>query len=365
MRRRVLTALAVGAILLALTVGTYQGLLARRPLPTIDGYYRLLGLHQRAEVTRDAFGIPRIEAGDLHDLFFLQGYVTAQDRFAQMEAMRQGPSLVLLDALPAGDLGVALEAYAEGVTKFIAQHAEARALPAEVALTGRRPAPWTAKDSLAILAAYLNRPQAVRCVAIDGGRTVRGRPLLSAELMHYAPAPGFYEIGLQADEVRALGTSLPGVPGIVSGHNGEVAWSLLQPDSLLDPIGATLALVSALTARDVAEVSAAFGSIPFCAADTRAVAGPTLDHLDRPFDVELIRSFMDRPRPTDAGARLIIDLGDLDASKSALSTGQSGHPAAFHYLDQRALWEVGQLHALTWTREEIARVEAQLVLRAR
>jgi len=146
MRRRVLTALAVGAILLALTVGTYQGLLARRPLPTIDGYYRLLGLHQRAEVTRDAFGIPRIEAGDLHDLFFLQGYVTAQDRFAQMEAMRQGPSLVLLDALPAGDLGVALEAYAEGVTKFIAQHAEARALPAEVALmpTSRAPTRFTA-----------------------------------------------------------------------------------------------------------------------------------------------------------------------------------------------------------------------------
>jgi len=47
------------------------------------------------------------------------------------------------------------------------------------------------------------------------------------------------------------------------------------------------------------------------------------------------------------------------------SQQQSGHPAAFHYLDQRALWEVGQLHALTWTREEIARVEGQLVLRAR
>jgi len=164
MRRRVLTALAVGAILLALTVGTYQGLLARRPLPTIDGYYRLLGLHQRAEVTRDAFGIPRIEAGDLHDLFFLQGYVTAQDRFAQMEAMRQGPSLVLLDALPAGDLGVALEAYAEGVTKFIAQHAEARALPAEVALTGRRPAPWTPADTLGIVADYFEVPSSSACV---------------------------------------------------------------------------------------------------------------------------------------------------------------------------------------------------------
>ena len=246
MRRRVLTALAVGAILLALTVGTYQGLLARRPLPTIDGYYRLLGLHQRAEVTRDAFGIPRIEAGDLHDLFFLQGYVTAQDRFAQMEAMRQGPSLVLLDALPAGDLGVALEAYAEGVTKFIAQHAEARALPAEVALTGRRPAPWTPADTLGIVADYFEVPSSSACVVVKGDRTFRGEALLAADLSLDAPAPGWYELGLEGDGIHAVGLTLPGVPGIVAGHNGRVAWSFhARPGRPLDPLQAIAALLNA------------------------------------------------------------------------------------------------------------------------
>ncbi len=40
-------------------------------------------------VIRDAHGIPTIEAVNLDDLFFAQGYVTAQDRLFQMDGMRR------------------------------------------------------------------------------------------------------------------------------------------------------------------------------------------------------------------------------------------------------------------------------------
>ena len=75
--------LIVGGAILLLVVGTVLttfGLAFLRPLPTVDGDERLLGLHERAEVLRDGFGVPHIFAKDMHDLGFLQGYVTAQDR---------------------------------------------------------------------------------------------------------------------------------------------------------------------------------------------------------------------------------------------------------------------------------------------
>ncbi|TMG55795.1 MAG: penicillin acylase family protein [Chloroflexi bacterium] len=64
-------------------------ILVYRPLPTIDGEYRLLGIDQRAEVDRDSYGVPHILAQNVHDLFYLQGYVTAQDRLFQMELYRR------------------------------------------------------------------------------------------------------------------------------------------------------------------------------------------------------------------------------------------------------------------------------------
>ena len=40
-------------------------------------------------VTRDGHGVPTIEAAQSDDLFFAQGYVTAQDRLWQMDVMRR------------------------------------------------------------------------------------------------------------------------------------------------------------------------------------------------------------------------------------------------------------------------------------
>ena len=92
-------AVAVVALLLVATVAAAFGILVLKPLPTIDGDERLIGLHERAEVLRDAFGVPHIFAADEHDLFYLQGYVTAQDRLWQMDLYRRAAAGRLAEVL--------------------------------------------------------------------------------------------------------------------------------------------------------------------------------------------------------------------------------------------------------------------------
>ena len=60
----------------------------RGPLPQTSGALTVEGLHAQVEVLRDDWGIPHIYGSDLHDLFFAQGYVQAQDRWWQMEFYR-------------------------------------------------------------------------------------------------------------------------------------------------------------------------------------------------------------------------------------------------------------------------------------
>ena len=54
--------------------------IARSALPEIDGTIAVEGLSAPVRVTRDGHGVPTIDANTMDDLFFAQGYVTAQDR---------------------------------------------------------------------------------------------------------------------------------------------------------------------------------------------------------------------------------------------------------------------------------------------
>jgi len=143
-------------------------------LPVLDGDLHLPGLSAPVTVRRDAHGVPHIEATTQGDLFFAQGYVTAQDRLWQMDTFRRnangelaeilGPSLlkhdraqrVLQFRLTArrvySNLGPSdrtpLDDYARGVNLFIAQHADS--LPAEFRLLHYQPQPWTGTDSVSI-----------------------------------------------------------------------------------------------------------------------------------------------------------------------------------------------------------------------
>jgi hypothetical protein len=75
-------------ILLASGVIAYAYFIARAALPQLDGSIKANGLAAAVKVTRDSHGVPAIEAATLDDLFFAQGYVTAQDRLWQMDIMR-------------------------------------------------------------------------------------------------------------------------------------------------------------------------------------------------------------------------------------------------------------------------------------
>ena len=96
---RKLVVAAVVVLLIAGTTSTAFALLVLRPLPTIDGDERLPGLHERVDVLRDKYGVPHIFASDQHDLFFAQGYVTAQDRLWQMDVYRRAAQGRLAEVL--------------------------------------------------------------------------------------------------------------------------------------------------------------------------------------------------------------------------------------------------------------------------
>ena len=401
MRRRALRGIALGAVLAAASLFVTVGLLLYRPLPTVDGYYRLLGLHERGEVIRDAEGVPHLYAQDGHDLLFLQGYVTAQDRLAEMELLRATARARTTDFDRAADrapLAVRrqLDAYAEGVSKHIQQMADARALPAELVLAGRRPPAWTAADVLAIVAAYVERVTGPSvCATAPPERTRSGSPVLASDVFLDLPAPGWYEIGLEAEGSHAAGASVPGVPGVVAGTNGWVAWSLFtsvrRPSDPAATVGALLEAMSARSARSFAEVMRR-APVATCVADIGGAAGGTdqgqtafvptdragvlgdgvrgaaigaaLDGA-RSIDPEAMRALLGKPPAAPTGARVIVDLGAIDASRSAVSAGQSGHRASPHFGDQRPIWELGRVHRLVLTRSALGLTDGDLIFRAR
>jgi penicillin G amidase len=168
-------ALAFGLLVLAIAIAaglTYLYLTARSALPQLDGELRVQGLSAPVTVVRDPHGVPAIEAANLTDLFFAQGYVTAQDRLWQMDLMRRFAAGELAEVLGEGVvqhdreqriLGLRpvartsvqrasprdrefFEAYARGVTAFIQTHADR--LPLEFRILGYSPKPWTAEDSI-------------------------------------------------------------------------------------------------------------------------------------------------------------------------------------------------------------------------
>jgi penicillin amidase len=163
------------AVVLILAFGAgYAYLAARSALPQLDGRLQIHGLSAPVTVTRDAHGVPTIEAGTLEDVFFAQGYVTAQDRLWQMDVMRRFASGELSEILGEDTLqvdreqrilglraaakksfGMAsprdlsfFEAYARGVNAYISTHG--RRLPIEFRILKYVPKPWQPEDSIVI-----------------------------------------------------------------------------------------------------------------------------------------------------------------------------------------------------------------------
>jgi penicillin G amidase len=171
--RILLWVVLVIVIVVALVLG-WAYLTVRSALPQLDGSLPVKGLLAAVKVTRDGHGVPAIEAATLEDLFFAQGYVTAQDRLWQMDIMRRFGSGELSEILGGDTLGIDREqrilglraaarqglqtasardrsyfnAYARGVNAFIEGHGSS--LPIEFRILKYRPKAWQAEDSIVI-----------------------------------------------------------------------------------------------------------------------------------------------------------------------------------------------------------------------
>ncbi len=237
-------------------------------------------------MVRDSLGVPHIAAANWEDALFLQGFVTAQDRLWQMDALRRlaggdlseiiGPSTLELDresrrlrmrrmaeeqtrTLPAADRAV-LAAYARGVNYFIETHRGN--LPLEFTLLGYQPRPWSEVDSiLAGLQMYRNLtttwPDEIQkqtllaggdaakvnalfpvrsgreiqpgsnAWALSGARTATGKPILANDPhLDYSVPSTWYQVHLKAAGLDVTGVSLPGVPCVIIGHNRRIAWGV-------------------------------------------------------------------------------------------------------------------------------------------
>jgi penicillin amidase len=61
--------------------------------------------------------------------------------------------------------------------------------------------------------------------------------------------------------------------------------------------------------------------------------------------------------------RMIVDMNDLPASLSAITTGESGHTFNAHYADQITLWQTIQYHPMLWGQQQVeSTARAHLVL---
>ena len=171
---RILLWLLLAVVVILAGGAFYLWYVAHSALPQLDGRLQVSGLEGPVTVTRDSHGVPTIDAASLADLFFTQGYVTAQDRLWQMELMRrlgngQLSEVVGEDALKidreqrilglraAAEKSLAtasprdrafFEAYARGVNAYIGTHGNR--LPIEFRILGYAPKPWTAADSVVI-----------------------------------------------------------------------------------------------------------------------------------------------------------------------------------------------------------------------
>ena len=142
-------------------------------LPDVVSTIRVSGLEHAVEVARDGWGIPHIRAASVHDAFFAQGFVTAQDRLWHMDYDRHralgrwsefagasglGEDRLMrtfgVERVAKADLAVSsddaqamLEAYADGVNAFIGT---TRSLPVEYRTLDASAEPWQPWHCLAV-----------------------------------------------------------------------------------------------------------------------------------------------------------------------------------------------------------------------
>ncbi len=155
---------------------------ARAALAQTSGESILAGLRQPVEVIRDRWGVPHIYARTVHDLFFAQGFVAAQDRLWQLDLWRRieegklsevlGPAGIRRDTFARllryrGNWGEEWRSYGQNAREIAAAFvaginaqidlamAQPGNLPLEFQLTGSRPGHWAPEVVVGRMAGYV------------------------------------------------------------------------------------------------------------------------------------------------------------------------------------------------------------------
>ena len=270
-------------LLIALPIGFWWKFW--RPLPQTEGS-ETAPISASATVGWDKLGVPHIRAATQDDAFFAQGYITASERLWQMDSLRRaaagdlcelvGPAAIELDMDSrrlrmrrmaetiskelAGQDRADIAAYARGVNHFIDTHRGS--LSFEFAALGYGPRPWSVVDTILIglymfrdlttswpehleeerlaahgdpvKVAYLFPSRAgnelqpgSNAWVVSGAHTTHGHPQLSNDMHLAYSIPGiWFMTSLEAPGLKVDGVSLPGVPGVIVGHNERIAWGV-------------------------------------------------------------------------------------------------------------------------------------------
>lgn len=165
-----LAVIAVIIVVILLAGAIIVPSLRKSGLPELSGEKNITGLSADVKVIRDERGVPHIYASNEHDLYFMTGYITAQERLWQMDMVRHATQgrlselfkrdmfdtdyflralgmpeksrLVLENEDP--EILAGLQAYADGVNAWIGE--TGKKLPPEFRILGYEPEPWTMVD---------------------------------------------------------------------------------------------------------------------------------------------------------------------------------------------------------------------------
>jgi len=297
--------------------------LVTRSLPETTGILVLPDLHADVRIYRDGYSIPHIFSQNTHDLFYAQGFVTAQDRLWQMDLWRRvsqgrlseifGRRTLRMDSLMitigihrtaqkasanlSSETRDAFQAYSDGINAYIKKYY--KSLPIEFIMLNYKPAPWKIEDCISIIrwldwnmnvgwdedillgtlvdqfgwdeakillpTAEHTKPEMAQGKSysmlplvqslqkirdnigqptmasgsngwvVSGDRSVTGRPMLANDPHLSLDCPSiFYENHLIGGGFNVSGSSIPGLPGVIYGHNEHIAWGLasLMADNL-------------------------------------------------------------------------------------------------------------------------------------
>ena len=254
---------------LCLSLTGCSALMNRHFRPTPDpsqGSITLPGLKEPVTISRDAYGIPYIQARNMEDMTMAVGYMHASDRLTQMTGIKlisqgrlaemAGADVLDLDIYMrtinlkrAGqdlyrnlkpEYRALLEHYADGVNAYVAQHKDR--LPPGLALAGYTPEPWQATDSSTIFALVnlslsfnLHEEIAALCVAqkIGAEKTAWLMPIYPDEPLPLGEAAKLKDLDLKAatqsvsslSDLQALLAPL-GLGGLAASNNWAISKDL-------------------------------------------------------------------------------------------------------------------------------------------